>query len=195
MWTSSSEDLVNGTGRRFTISSSGRRLTFADVLTLWANDSGFRSFYIDVLSSAPYSAFRWETPPVSEPTLIREFEFVLLDCPALERSPDVAAFAAHFGDERADDKVVTFANLGRDAVLVVPSPSGTMDSYAHLAAFIRKAPVAQRHSLWIAVSNAMRSRVSQQPVWLSTAGMGVAWLHVRLDDRPKYYGHKPYKQA
>jgi hypothetical protein len=29
--------------------------------------------------------------------------------------------------------------------------------------------------------------------WLSTAGMGVPWLHVRLDDRPKDYGHRPYR--
>jgi len=29
----------------------------------------------------------------------------------------------------------------------------------------------------------------------STAGAGVSWLHVRLDDRPKYYGFKPYKKT
>jgi hypothetical protein len=40
----------------------------------------------------------------------------------------------------------------------------------------------------------MARRVGRQPVWLSTAGAGVAWLHVRLDDRPKYYGHGPYRQ-
>ena len=28
----------------------------------------------------------------------------------------------------------------------------------------------------------------------SAAGAGVSWLHVRLDDRPKYYGFLPYKQ-
>jgi hypothetical protein len=38
----------------------------------------------------------------------------------------------------------------------------------------------------------MAARVSTTPVWLSTAGAGVAWLHVRLDDRPKYYSHRPY---
>ncbi|MFL6237620.1 MAG: DUF6940 family protein [Thermoanaerobaculia bacterium] len=24
-------------------------------------------------------------------------------------------------------------------------------------------------------------------------GAGVSWLHVRLDDRPKYYGYGPYR--
>jgi len=29
--------------------------------------------------------------------------------------------------------------------------------------------------------------------WLSTSGLGVGWLHVRLDSRPKYYTYEPYK--
>lgn len=31
------------------------------------------------------------------------------------------------------------------------------------------------------------------PVWFSTSGMGVPWLHFRLDHRPKYYTFTPYK--
>jgi len=41
----------------------------------------------------------------------------------------------------------------------------------------------------------MQKRINAKRVWLSTAGMGVSWLHVRLDDRPKYYGHRPYRIA
>ncbi len=37
--------------------------------------------------------------------------------------------------------------------------------------------------------------IGHTPLWLSTAGGGVAWLHVRLDSRPKYYGYSPYKTA
>jgi len=39
----------------------------------------------------------------------------------------------------------------------------------------------------------MTRRLSSRPVWLSTAGGGVSWLHVRLDDRPKYYHHAAYR--
>ncbi|MGB1216866.1 MAG: DUF6940 family protein [Saprospiraceae bacterium] len=31
-------------------------------------------------------------------------------------------------------------------------------------------------------------------MWLSTAGLGVYWLHIRMDNRPKYYKHKAYKE-
>ena len=43
--------------------------------------------------------------------------------------------------------------------------------------------------------HAMDSRVGARPIWLSTAGHGVAWLHVRLDSRPKYYLHAPYREG
>ena len=36
-------------------------------------------------------------------------------------------------------------------------------------------------------------RRTGDPVWLSTNGDGVSWLHVRTDERPKYYTHGPYR--
>ena len=89
---------------------------------------------------------------------------------------------------------MTFPNLGRDAVMVVPCPVGDPSIYGHLASFIRNAPESQLHRFWIAIADAMNQRISARPVWLSTAGMGVSWLHVRLDDRPKYYGYAPFRQ-
>lgn len=53
-------------------------------------------------------------------------------------------------------------------------------------------PAAQILTLWQRVGAAMLDRVSGVPVWLSTAGAGVSWLHVRLDARPKYYGYAAY---
>ena len=34
---------------------------------------------------------------------------------------------------------------------------------------------------------------NNDPIWFSTSGSGVAWLHFRLDSRPKYYTYKPFK--
>ena len=31
-----------------------------------------------------------------------------------------------------------------------------------------------------------------RPMWLSTCGTGVAWVHMRLDQRPKYYTYTPF---
>ena len=78
--------------------------------------------------------------------------------------------------------------------MVVPRPIAEPSAYGHLAAFVRGAPEAQRHALWQMVGESMARRIGAKPVWLSTAGAGVSWLHVRLDDRPKYYGFGPYRQ-
>ncbi|MFN0016858.1 MAG: DUF6940 family protein [Pirellulaceae bacterium] len=44
------------------------------------------------------------------------------------------------------------------------------------------------------LGEAKAASVNVNPVWLITAGVGVSWLYVRLDDRPKYYGYGPYCQ-
>ena len=78
--------------------------------------------------------------------------------------------------------------------MVVPCEIASPSAYPHLAAFVRGAPAQQRHALWQRVARTMLGRLSDQPVWLSTAGAGVSWLHVRLDDRPKYYSFSEYRQ-
>lgn len=192
MWSTRSEQLANVRGLRFTVDLDSRPASFADVLRGWQEDAGFRSLFNALLADAPYSAFRWETPPVTNTTLTRPFEFVLLDSPGLAPRPDPEAFAEHFASAQAG--VVVFSNLGGDAILVVPCPVAEPSAYGHLAAFVRLAPEPQRHALWQMVGEAMAKRVGVKPVWLSTAGAGVSWLHVRLDDRPKYYGFGPYRR-
>jgi hypothetical protein len=193
MWTNESEELPGGRGLRLTIALNSRPARFAEVVQAWQNDGGFRSLFNSLLAGAPYSAFRWETPPVTEGTLAQPFECVILDSPGLARQPDREAFAVHF--ENSDRSIAVFPNLGRDAVMVVPRPVADASAYGHLAAFARLAPDVQRDELWRSVGEAMAARVGAKPVWLSTAGAGVSWLHVRLDDRPKYYGYSPYSQG
>jgi hypothetical protein len=127
--------------------------------------------------------------------LERAAEFVLIEAPALAAvPPDAETFAGHFG---AGDGVVTFPNLGGDALLVVPEPAadGAADAYPHLAAFLRRGPARQVRALWRATAAAVLDRLDDSPLWLSTSGTGVAWLHVRLDRRPKYYQHGPYRRS
>lgn len=192
-WTARTERL-DDRAIRFAIDLDSTPVAYAEVLRRWQTDEDFRSWFNGLLADVPLAAFRWETPPITAATASRPFEFVLLDSPGLARKPDVDAFGEHFRGA-ASDGVVVFPNLGNDAIMVVPCPAGPHAAYGHLAAFVRQAPLAQRHALWEAVGAAMERRLSAKPVWLSTAGAGVSWLHVRLDDRPKYYGHEPYRES
>lgn len=179
---------------RYCIDDGASPLDWAGVIRLWQCDSGFRAFFIALLQQAPFHALRWETPALTRMTLNQPFEFVLLDSPDLAVAPDPSAFAEHF-DGADDGDIVEFPNLGGDAVLVAPCPSQARSDYGHLAAFLRNAPAAQQHALWQAVAAAVQRRVGSRPLWLSSAGGGVPWLHLRLDDRPKYYHHAPYRIA
>jgi hypothetical protein len=192
MWNASKEQLPGQRGIRIVLERSSSRVTYAEVIQQWQDDAGFRRFFNELLADAPFDAFRWETPPVTAATTTREFEFVLLDSPGLSRTPDKAAFAEHFVGAGMQT-VIEFSNLGGDAVMIVPCPTGPLSAYCHLGAFVRQAPAPQQDALWQLVGAAMAQRLGARPVWLSTAGAGVAWLHVRLDDRPKYYGYAPYR--
>jgi len=191
MWTIRGEQPESDRVHRFVVELGTASASFGNVLDAWREDPTFRSLFNETLSKSPFTAFRWETPPVSATTLDRPFEFVLIDSPFLARRPDPSAFAEHFRDDPKAE-VKAFPNLGGDAVMVVPSCIAAPTAYGHLAAFVREAPVEQRHALWQSVSEAMGRRLGEAHIWLSTAGAGVSWLHVRIDDRPKYYRHAPY---
>ena len=192
MWASHVSDAGRSGALRFLLSRNSEPASYADVLAAWRTDADFRKWFSDVLSSSPFAAFRWETPPVTKSTAGRVFEFVLLDSPGLARRPTPEAFAEHF-DQASSSDIVTFSNLGGDAIMVVPRPIAPQSAYGHIGAFVRNAPESQRLALWQAVGHAMVARLGASPVWLSTAGAGVSWLHVRLDDRPKYYGFEPFR--
>ncbi len=193
MWTSRTTQLSNGV-IKLAIDIGSSPVSYADVVHQWQNDADFRTFFIDLLVDSPFSAFRWETPPITTATANQPFEFVLLDSPGLASEPDSTAFEEHF-NTMVPGGVVEFPNLGRDAIMVVPCPDDPLSDYGHLAAFLRHSRKPQQHSLWELVGTAMQRRLGPKPVWLSTAGGGVAWLHVRLDDRPKYYGYLPYRNV
>jgi len=190
--------------------------TWAEMVSQAADDDSVISGLNHAIRSAPFSAVFFETPPVVNMTASSQpFEFVLMDAPDLQAvatdRPDRSAFAQHFkeakvshkkdGDTMGDDSdvVVAFDSLRGDARLVAPQPlAENHKCYAHLASFVRQAPGPQVAAVWrrAALEYLQRLAAQQQqaPIWFSTSGMGVYWLHFRLDSVPKYYTYEPYKK-
>lgn len=186
-------DSISVSITKYRIIYGNHLLRFDEVISLWRSDAGFRSYFIESLAASPFETYRFETPAVSHNNCARIFEFVLVDSPWLDVKQDSSPFAGHFGKSSAS--VIEFDNLGADATLIVPRPLYGENTYAHIAAFLRRAPEYQKHRLWEKVGHCLGEKITKNTIWLNTAGGGVDWLHVRLDSKPKYYAYTPYKSA
>lgn len=186
------EPVLSGRGRRFRLRLDGAPLNFADALAGLREDAGWRSALTALIASSEFTALRWETPPVTAATLTRDFEFVLIDDPLLDMAAEPEVFGPYFDADATGRSVLAIPNLGRTAMMVVPRGLGPAAHYGHLAAFLRRGPPAQVHALWQCVAETALARLGPAPLWISTAGGGVTWLHVRIEGEPKYYGYRPY---
>jgi hypothetical protein len=195
MWQPQIKSLNSDRIQQITILQNDRAVTYNEVIKLWQENSDFRVFWISLLKNAPFTAYFWETPPINNTKIDRLFEFVLIDSSQLARvNSEPRAFASHFAATDSNQPVITFLNLNGDACLVVPCPIADLAIYPHLASFIRQAPIEQQHALWQTVGNAIKQKLNDRLMWVSTAGLGVYWLHIRLDSFPKYYRFTTYKK-
>jgi hypothetical protein len=195
-WDSKLEVLESGRVRRFVICHDINPLSYSDVIHSWQSDAGFRTYFTSLLANAPFEAFLWEVRAVTTQTLDREFEFVIVDCAALYGvQADPVPFGKHIESGTHGDTAVVFPNLAGDALLIAPCAGEPRSAYPHMAAFVRNATERQQHALWERVGAALERRIGEKPTWLSTSGLGVYWLHVRLDSYPKYYSYRPYRAS
>jgi len=131
----------------------------------------------------------------------------LVNAPSLydfgKSSPDPDAFEEYLNCLPRKIGVCAFPNLSGDATLISPrimTTDGNVDksvgTYTHLAAFLRGAEDDQIVQLWNLAADElikiMNNSSTDQTVWFSTSGMGVAWLHLRLCYKPKYYTYRAF---
>lgn len=191
MWTALQQPLGEHVVK-IVIEEHHQAVSCADVLHLWrSEDDSFRLLFIDLLKDSPFECFRFETPPVTKATADRPFEFVVVDSPEIDLAAGADFFQDHF--DRNPEDVLVFDNLGGDATMIVPRPRRGTPGYAHIAGFVKHAPVEQQLLLWKTVGETMLGLLGGSPLWLNTAGGGVPWLHVRIDSRPKYYVFDEYR--
>ncbi len=159
------------------------------------------------LREIPFKAFFFECQKFNLNALDRiPFEFVVLPSKELEDiESDYSPFKIHINKKLVsnakNESVISFYNLNKDAMLIVPLPIHVDNynylDYSHFANFIRNAPEYQIIEFWEIISKSVNNMLSQSDsnkfYWLSTSGLGVSWLHIRIDSQPKYYNYKLYK--
>ncbi len=179
-----------------------QRLSRAAFFRALRDEPALRTVLTEGLLGLGLAAIAWETAPVSVESAERPMEQLALPHPALARAEaDPLPFSEHIASGAGTGEVRWFTNFGADAKLIVPcaptpGPGGLRQSgYGHLLSFLRAAPPAQRDGLWRVVGELACEHLasSAAPLWVSTAGMAVSWVHVRLDLRPKYYRTEAFR--
>lgn len=185
------EELKEYKGHKYWILKDGRKLSFREVIELWKTSDAFNIFYNSILSNSKYPAFFWEHPSNTKLTLNSIYEFVLIDSKRLDQvSQDARPFRDFLN---TTEGVISFDNLGKNAKLIVPTNVEASANYSSLAKFVRTAPQNQTIEFWKLIGLTYEEELEQEKKWLSTSGLGVYWLHARIDERPKYYVFKAYK--
>lgn len=201
--TITNEQVEEGTlqGRSFTkysVKSGGKQLSMADWAKLLSKDPQVSLDLSSLMAKLSSPAVFFETPPTTKETVnTRDAEFVLVEAPRLAefaKQANVDAFAEHF--QGCDTPSCSFSSLGGDAQLIAPRPISDEAQYGHLMDFVRSADPTQVSSTWQLAAQTWLAQLETdpEPRWFSTSGLGVAYLHFRVDTRPKYYTYAPYKK-
>lgn len=166
-------------------------MSFSDWVYAMKSSDDFIKQFNQTLINSDFEAFFWEVKPVDKTLLSQPFEFVIVKSNALNSiETNNSSFLDYFVGE---ESVLKFLNIRGDAELVVPSPVSDQTEYAHIAKFVRTASQNQILDFWRKVVNTYSTNIGEDLKWLSTSGLGVHWLHVRIDSRPKYYQFSEYK--
>jgi hypothetical protein len=136
----------------------------------------------------------FECEPFSSQDPEAPFRFAIIPArPGTRHRPDPGPFLAYI--EATTAAVVAFPNLEHDATLVIPTinpatyRSRTFPNYLSLVQFMRRADVLTISAFWTTVAEQVLELAAHScaPLWLSTSGLAVHWLHMRISSAPNYY--------
>lgn len=146
------------------------------------------------------AGYFFETPGLRRSTaMVRPFEAALIDAGrgGLSSTQNWRAFSEFLDtDECRAQGAVAFMNLSRDGYLVAPALDGDHRTDAvHLQRFMQTSTDAQALALWAKVRETWRKCLRDDiPLWMSTSGAGVPYLHVRFFNKPRYYVHAEFME-
>ena len=180
-------------------------ITWGSFLEKMKEDNAIFKFNQE-LAESPHKAFLFECNPIRYEKLDEtKFEYTLISDKILDKkSANPSAFSKEISTaHKKGERSTHFLNLGKNARLIIPSnldKKTKTKQFAHIARFVREASKEDILSFWKTVFTSLKNELQEkhkknpnQWTWLNTHGHGVPWLHMRVDSRPKYYSHSPYK--
>jgi hypothetical protein len=139
---------------------------------------------LDQWASGNYPVFpkrvMWRTSRLdAEEKLPFKEEFVYAKLP---KKQDYTKYKKYFKNARF---AVAFMNLTNDVMLVVPVPRNK--NFATVYDFSKNASKLHQRMFWKFVAKIARQEAKKGDVYISTHGLGVPYLHVRISHKPIHY--------
>lgn len=154
---------------------------------------------ISILKLNPFKAYYLEFNPVSCDLLSETiFEFVVTKTTGFVNKTDITTFGELNLNTKSND-IYIFNNLSKTSILISPcyNHKYNINVYNNICTFMRSSNLEQQILL---LKNSFFQYLTQlqknknKLLWLSTHGKGVGWLHIRIDNSPKYQSYLPYKK-
>lgn len=173
-------------------------LTYNDFYEI--NEKSTKILYdiISILNTINFESYYLVFNPVSLNTMSDTvFEFVTIKTTGFLEKTDIITFGESNLNTNSND-IYTFYNLSKTSILISPcyNHNYNMNIYNNIATFMRSSNIDQQFLLLKTIFAQYYYQLKQNPakyLWLSTHGKGVGWLHIRIDDSPKYITYRSYR--
>ena len=166
-------------------------MSMYDFFNSLVNNEIFRNEIIQIFKKSKFENVYWEFPPYYKTTTQSKAQFVFMSTSSFGKA-DSENFKEHLSN-RETGEIVVFNNLSGDTKLISIASKNNNDMFCHIMQFMKNAPSEYKHNLLIKIGCEMlKYSNSTSPIYLSTHGHGVSWLHIRICNRPKYYTYKEY---
>jgi hypothetical protein len=163
-------------------------MKWSEILSQW--DSG----NYPKIPSHLKSPYFWRTSVLKSKKDLEYKEEFLEDERLLNAKEDSTPFLEHLNKKKDEKYAISFPNLSGDTTLVIPIPR-KIKKFTNLFYFMNKASEIQKRELWKKVAlEANKMLKDNDNIWISTHGLGVNYLHVRICNNPKYYENSKLKK-
>ena len=154
---------------------------------------------IHILQTTPFKYYMLRAyPSINTDT----FKFYLIDKTEKlsKMKPDTKTYKKYFDSNKnikniknKKENYSTFLNLSGETILTVPKIipkilKKNKKAYLNISTFSKNVPIKYQIELWKEVFKQLEKcfKISKK-CYLNTHGLGIGWLHIRIDKTPKYY--------
>lgn len=133
--------------------------------------------------------FLWRTSAINKEENTLYKEEIKIDKRLFNRKQDYSLFLKAPASllKKKNEYVISSKNLSNDTILVIPKPKDNKN-FTNLFFFMKNASEIQKKKVWQKVARESRKLLKKNDhIWISTHGLAIDYLHIRISTKPKYY--------